>query len=461
LRVADLTCGRQELDFRNEARNAVSFGNSLVHLGYVRVPRTVDKYSVGPRVLVSEWVYGRHLKDLSKEEQLRMCAMSVEAVTAGLVLTGIVHADPHEGNLMLDDDGHLVFLDFGLMSTVEDEIMEEFARGIQAVLNKDWRALMDAFQKTGFFGDPILFRPNKKAPWVAADREVVIAQLAAKMETQEGGLSRFGALSRVLFEMSEFYREYTPPYVLLLIRTFLTLEGVAGQVDPTFNIYEAALPWAIQRALSPSTPGGAQTLRATLLTENNQVQWQRFEQLIHEAAASARNGSSTRGAATADTSRATGGVTPMDSVKIVMGSPSGSQLRRIAKDLDSPALLLKLAAPSSRPVRHLAVDALASALSSQQSEASLAAAQWPLNEVGAALRQRRLQRLSCVLHVLVRSHAQRLVAGGWRGLAATCALMWLTLRIGLAALAKAVVSRTVAALVGQKRGRGAESREGE
>ena len=95
-------CG-QELDFRNEARNAVTFGKSLVHLGYVRVPRTVDKYSTGPRVLVSEWVYGRHLKDLTKEEQLRLCAMSVEAVTAGLVLTGIVHADPHEGNLMLAD----------------------------------------------------------------------------------------------------------------------------------------------------------------------------------------------------------------------------------------------------------------------------------------------------------------------------------------------------------------------
>ena len=53
-----------------------------------------------------------------------MTYMSVEAVTAGLVLTGKVHADPHEGNIMLADDGRLVFLDFGLMSGVEDDIME-------------------------------------------------------------------------------------------------------------------------------------------------------------------------------------------------------------------------------------------------------------------------------------------------------------------------------------------------
>lgn len=34
-----------------------------------------------------------------------------------------------------------------------------------------------------------------------------------------------------------------------------------------------------QRAISPSTPDGAQTLRSTLLTEDNKLQWQRFEQV--------------------------------------------------------------------------------------------------------------------------------------------------------------------------------------
>ncbi len=52
-----------------------------------------------------------------------MTYMAVEAVTSSLVVTGIVHADPHEGNLMLADDGRLVFLDFGLMSYVENDIV--------------------------------------------------------------------------------------------------------------------------------------------------------------------------------------------------------------------------------------------------------------------------------------------------------------------------------------------------
>jgi len=48
---------------------------------------------------------------------------------AQLTYTGFVHADPHEGNLLLDErDGSLVFLDFGLVSEVEPYVMEGFAR---------------------------------------------------------------------------------------------------------------------------------------------------------------------------------------------------------------------------------------------------------------------------------------------------------------------------------------------
>ena len=64
------------------------------------------------------------------------------------------------------------------------------------------------------------------------------------MATTEGGTSRFGALAEVLNgKLSKRWKMFTPPYCLLLIRTFLTLEGIAAQVDPDFNIYEMALPF--------------------------------------------------------------------------------------------------------------------------------------------------------------------------------------------------------------------------
>jgi hypothetical protein len=56
------------------------------------------------------------------------------------------------------------------------------------------------------------------------------AELQRRMESTTGGGSRFGALSVVLSDMGFCWQMYTPPYVILLIRTFLTLEGIAGKV---------------------------------------------------------------------------------------------------------------------------------------------------------------------------------------------------------------------------------------
>ena len=120
---------------------------------------------------------------------------------------------------------------------------------------------MQAFIKTGFVGTPIQYRTNVKAPWGDGDPELMVRDLRDRMEAVPGGTSRFGALSTVLFDMGNYWYMYTPPYIILLIRTFLTLEGIAGKVDPNFNIYEVSLPWAIQRALSPCTAEGADDLR--------------------------------------------------------------------------------------------------------------------------------------------------------------------------------------------------------
>jgi len=108
--------------------------------------------------------------------------------------------------------------------------MEAFAYGIQCVLSKDYTGLVQAFISTGFVSTPIEFRPDANGPFVAGSADDMATELAERMEAVAGGTSRFGALSTVLFEMGNRWRMYTPPYIILLIRTFLTLEGIAGQV---------------------------------------------------------------------------------------------------------------------------------------------------------------------------------------------------------------------------------------
>jgi len=406
LAIFDLVAGGivQELDFRNEAKNAAAFKTSLSFLGYVDVPVTLPELTTR-RAMVMEWVHGRHLSALDPEEAMRMTYMSCEAVTAGLVLTGLVHADPHEGNIMLADDGRLVFLDFGLMSEVDDKIMEAFAMGIQCVLSKDYVGLVRAFVDTGFIGTPIEWRAKEPDPWQSTHpdgddlTQIMAKELKERMEACPGGGSRFGALSVVLGDMGFFWQMYTPPYIILLIRTFLTLEGIAGQVDPNFNIYEVALPWAVQRALSPSTSSARKTLRSSLLTDGNTFQWERVEELIQqqqaeeaekkqEARKAAKGGAEDKGplpeaassrarllaqeankaeldpalAAAGADAQAAQAATPLESFTTVFGSSNGATLRAIAKDLDSTEMLLKLASPAGRPMRRMAVQKLSETL---------------------------------------------------------------------------------------------------
>lgn len=488
----------QELDYRIEARNAAEFKESMLFLGYVDVPRTLHDYSPGPRVIVTEWVHGRHLDKLTTAEGLRMTYMAVEAVTASLVVTGIVHADPHEGNIMLADDGRLVFLDFGLMSRVRPEIMEAFAFGIQCVLNKNWPGLVQAFIASEFVGNPIEYREEVKKPFrpytdinPGADAEAVMAEeLRTRMEACPGGTSRFGALSTVLFDMGNLWRMYSPPYIILLIRTFLTLEGIAGQVDPNFNIYEVSLPWAIRRALSPSTATGANALRDSLLTGDNKLQWSKIEELIQQqlesdaeeqaaaeaalmAPAAASAVKEAAPSSTADKSAlskrvgtsmgavsgeelpslskeaGSGAQTPVGTVTALLGSPEGATLRRIAQDVDSTDLLMKLSSRKARALRRNAVEALAASLTPKLRlprikvpEGGLSMpkgpAEWPMSAESLQMRRRQAERFASVQGVLIRSHLQRQLSSGWRGLAALSSLAWVSLRVVIPAFFKAL-----------------------
>ena len=502
----------QELDFRNEAANAKAFKESLSFLGYVDVPVTLPELTTR-RAMAMEWVYGRHLSALNPEEAMRMTYMSCEAVTAGLVLTGLVHADPHEGNIMLADDGRLIFLDFGLMSSVESDIQEAFASGIQCVLSKDYYNLVKAFVDTGFIGNPIEWRPKEADPWQTTHPdgddlvEIMAKELKERMEACPGGGSRFGALSIVLGDMGYFWQMYTPPYIILLIRTFLTLEGIAGQVDPSFNIYEVALPWAVQRALSPSTTSARQTLRNSLLAEDNTFQWDRVETLMEQqradeaeakakaeadAAADAAGADGSADAAVPEAAsararlmsqeankaeldpvlaaagadaQAAQAATPLDSLTTVLGSKSGGTLRRIARDVDSTTLLLELAGPAARPYRRLAVQKLSEGMrsgikelaesvsvslgkgaSAADSAKAIAPQEWPDSPTSLRLQKRANTRAKKTGILLLKTHVDRQIANGWRGAAAVGALAYVTLRVGVAALARTIV-RTAGASV--------------
>ena len=429
----------QELDYISEANHADEFNRRHNWLGFVRAPKWFPKYT-GPagkaRVLTTEWIEGAHIADLPQEKKLIMAQMAVEACVAQLVYTGFVHADPHEGNMMLDiSDDSLVFLDFGLMAEVDGKIMEGFAKGIQSMISGDWRQLALVFQEVGF--TPEVFEKRnpddalrKKVPYVECTLDEIALAIKDQLESEAGGRSRFGALATGLARLSATYHFLTPPYIILLIRTFLTLEGIAAKADPNFNIYEAALPYAIRRAMAPATPDGFESMRRAWLTDANALNMDRLKEFLggddDESADSAKESASGRDGGSDVLMRPT-----EESEKLmarrrsevlggILGATEGAALRRISHDVDTGSLAAYLYSPEASGIRKQAVKMLSDILvkptkggtifidKKEQKEDSLDLPEWPESEEARKIRERQEIAARRAISVLLGTHLNRL-----------------------------------------------------
>jgi aarF domain-containing kinase len=103
-----------EMNYRLEAGNAARFAADLAALPGVVVPQVVEEGSSAD-VLVTGWVEGERLSDSSAGDVRALCDTLLSAYLIQLLDTGLLHADPHPGNLLRTADGRIAILDHGLV----------------------------------------------------------------------------------------------------------------------------------------------------------------------------------------------------------------------------------------------------------------------------------------------------------------------------------------------------------
>lgn len=141
----------EELDYRVEARNLDMAAASLGSREGVRVPAVHHELS-GASILVTDFIPGRTLGQAALEGYPRLGDRERSAAARSLCLstirsilvTGIFHADLHPGNIMITEDGDLVFLDFGSIGILDDESRNALALILHAVVVDDAATAADA-----------------------------------------------------------------------------------------------------------------------------------------------------------------------------------------------------------------------------------------------------------------------------------------------------------------------------
>ncbi len=267
----------EEMDYCNEASNAETFAQLHAHNPRIAVPR-IYREATSRRVLTMEWIDGVKLTNLEAVRELgidpdELVQVGVNCSLQQLLEHGFFHADPHPGNLLALPDGRLAYLDFGMMSEVSRESRTGLIQAVVHLVNRNFGKLSKDFVSLGFLAEDVNLEP------------IVPAFEGVFGQALEMGVSRmdFKAVTDDLSGVMYRFPFQVPPYYALIIRSLVTLEGIALSVDPDFKILGAAYPYFARRLMEDPDPSLRNSLKE-MLFDGEVFRWQRLDNLIASAA---------------------------------------------------------------------------------------------------------------------------------------------------------------------------------
>jgi ubiquinone biosynthesis protein len=237
---------RRELDFSAEGRNAERIAASFVDHPEIVVPRIHWQWS-GERLNVQDFIEGvpgRAVTALPEGFDRRLLARrGARAVLKMVLEDGFFHADPHQGNVFYLPDNRLAFIDFGMVGRLPEARRYEVAELLHGLVDRD-----------GGLVTQVLLGWSDAAE---ADSESLRADIDRFVDEYHGVPLKQLDFGAMLGDVVGILREHglaLPPDLALMIKAFITLEGLGRQLDPDFDIASEAAPYLREVILAHHAP---------------------------------------------------------------------------------------------------------------------------------------------------------------------------------------------------------------
>ncbi len=259
---------RRELDLAAECRSAERIAANFADVPQVVIPR-VHWAHTGARVNTQDFISGiagDQLEALTPEagfDRSLLAQRGARAVLKMIVQDGYFHADPHPGNVFYLPGNQIAFIDFGMVGRLSAHRRDELLQLLLGLVERDAQAVAEVLMD-----------------WTSDERGQNLAQLEAEIEAfvdqYHGTPLAQLSLGQMLADVTTILREHhlaLPSDLALLIKAFITLEGMGRGLVPGFHMATEALPLlreVMQARYQPqamATRGGKALRRALSIAE--------------------------------------------------------------------------------------------------------------------------------------------------------------------------------------------------
>src|SRR4051794_33095894 len=239
---------RQELDYRQEGRNADAFRANFAGHPHVAVPRVYWSYSRA-RVLTMEQLDGVQLSDLvldewTVEQRRRLAYLVADAWMTMIFQHGFFHGDPHPANILVLAPERIGLVDFGLCGKLTERDMSKLTRLFIDAMNENVEALPKRLSDLG-----VRYPPERE--------EELVSELHALYARYYGAtLREIDPLQiiREAFALIYGMNIRLPTRFVLLDKAIATVGAVGVDLYPDFNVFEVAKPHARALMIERFTP---------------------------------------------------------------------------------------------------------------------------------------------------------------------------------------------------------------
>lgn len=227
---------RRELDLASECRHAERIAESFIDDESIQVPKVYWQWT-SERLNVQEFIDGIPAHDINRLKKSGLdCKLlarrGANAVLKMILEDGFFHADPHPGNLYCLPDNRIVFIDFGMTGHLSERRREQLIDVIRGLIVRDTEQIIN-----------VMF---DWAGGVQIQTENLASDIDAFLDNYHSVPLKQLNIAAMLTDLTVIMRDYElilPPDLALLIKVFITLEGLGRQLDPDFDMATEATPF--------------------------------------------------------------------------------------------------------------------------------------------------------------------------------------------------------------------------